>query len=249
MLDPEEMAEYQSMTPTTLDSLADYSDAVDRMPYVLGATPLSGGTPYSSGRAYVPGATESEGSASAAGVRYQSFQSYANNVLAFDTNRLAGSSHHHKPRGSYKIDAIWAYGPGSTVAREVLSTDNTVYVQFTVTETLLLSPFTFGNRENKQGFYGISNLTFNFNMMASASRAWRCCRWGTQATSKVAQVVEFKNSTLTFTFLTAHPSLRLSSRNVVPFYELPIYKTVQGSALPGRAQTISWNSNVSPPRL
>ena len=48
MLDPEEMAEYQSMTPTTLDSLANYSDAVYKMPFVIGATPLpgTGGTAY-----------------------------------------------------------------------------------------------------------------------------------------------------------------------------------------------------------
>ena len=56
MLDPEEMAEYQSMTPTTLDSLANYSDAVYKMPYVIGAAPLpgTGGTAYLTTKAYIP---------------------------------------------------------------------------------------------------------------------------------------------------------------------------------------------------
>jgi hypothetical protein len=39
-------------------------------------------------------------------------------------------------------------------------------------------------------------------------------------------------------FLTAHPSLSLSSRNVVPYYELPVYKTVQSKKLEPRTLAV-----------
>ena len=35
LMDPEELAYYNDMTPTTLDYLSDYADGVDRMPYQL----------------------------------------------------------------------------------------------------------------------------------------------------------------------------------------------------------------------
>ena len=105
--------------------------------------------------------------------------SYANNILSYDMNRLAASRHFHKPRGSFQITQI--YGGSPTSQRDVQLGDNDVWVVFNVTEPLLLSPFVFGNKENKQGFYGISNLTFSFNMAANANRAWRCARFGTNA--------------------------------------------------------------------
>jgi len=141
-------------------------------------------------------------------------------------NRPAGSSHYHKPRGSFVINAIYAKDPGSNVHREVLTSDNDVYVEFSVVEPLLLSPFVFGAPDNKQGFYGISNMQFQFNMAATASRAWRAVRWNfatnAPTLSKTAVIDKFENSQLTFSFLTAHPTLRLPSRNIVPFYELPV---------------------------
>jgi hypothetical protein len=52
-------------------------------------------------------------------------------------------------------------------------TDTVVYVTYKVTEPLLLSPFTFGNQDGKQGFYGIQTMNFQMNIAAKASRAWR----------------------------------------------------------------------------
>ena len=115
---------------------------------MIEAAPRTSGTgAYTNLKPYVPGAVESEDTGTNPGRRAQSFQPFANNVLSDDQNRLAGSSHSHKPRGSWKIDAIWALETGGTTPRDPLPTDNTVYVQFTVTEPLLHSPCTFGNRE------------------------------------------------------------------------------------------------------
>ena len=104
------------------------------------------------------------------GARNQKYISYPNNVLAYDMNRPAGSSYYHKPRGSWVVNRI--YGGSVDGARDVALADNTVFVEFTVTEPLLLSPFTFGQPDHP-GFYGISNLTFNFSFTPNASRAFR----------------------------------------------------------------------------
>jgi hypothetical protein len=35
LMDPEELAYYNDMTPTTLDYLSDYADGVDALPYTV----------------------------------------------------------------------------------------------------------------------------------------------------------------------------------------------------------------------
>ena len=45
LLDPEELAKYECMTPTTLDFLANYADAVQPMDYQLDVTTDSGNNP------------------------------------------------------------------------------------------------------------------------------------------------------------------------------------------------------------
>jgi hypothetical protein len=37
MYDPETLAKYDNLTPTTLDQLSDYADAVVKLPFTLGA--------------------------------------------------------------------------------------------------------------------------------------------------------------------------------------------------------------------
>jgi hypothetical protein len=86
--------------------------------------------------------------------------------------------------------------------------DNEVYVRFRVTEPLLLSPFTFGTTDGKQGFYGIQTLNFQMNMMSNANRAWRSVRFPGRTGDfvKTAQIESFENSQLTFQFITPHAS-------------------------------------------
>jgi len=60
------------------------------------------------------------------------------------------------------------------------------------------------------------------NMNPNAGRAWRSAVF--QGTKKV-EIDEMINSKLLFQFLTPHASDMLDPRNVVPFYELPVYRT------------------------
>jgi hypothetical protein len=102
-----------------------------------------------------------------------------------------------------------------------------IYVDVQITEPLLMSPFIFGSPENKQGLYGITNMNFQMNMAPNANRAWRSVKFTAAAGSliKNAYVQSVQNSELKFTFLTGHPTDQLPSRNIVPYYELPIYRT------------------------
>jgi len=173
MVDPEEFSKYDSMTPTALDFLANYEDAVKRQEFQLDATPVGGaggGRPF----VYYPGAAEENAAdaADVAGARPFSYTSYPNNVLAYDMNRPAGTAYYHKPRGSWKVNRIHAVAAG--VQRVPQIDDTVVYVEFDVTEPLLLSPFVFGSGYGKQGFYGIQAMNFQMVMTGNANRAWRC---------------------------------------------------------------------------
>ena len=78
-------------------------------------------------------------------------------------------------------------------------------------------------------------MTFNMNF-GDTTRIWR--HTGTVASNATVQSVEiisFQDSKLSFNFLTAHPSDQLSSRCVVPFYEMPRYLTSQFPAIDGVA--------------
>jgi hypothetical protein len=119
-----------------------------------------------------------------------------------------------------------------------------IYVQFQVTEPLLLSPFIFADpKSNNQGFYGVQNMNFVFNI-GDASRVWRTANYTAAATASplgttsitAASVLSFASSRLIFNFLTPHPSDLMPARNAVPFYELPRFIT---SGLPAINPTTS----------
>ena len=61
------------------------------------------------------------------------------------------------------------------------------------------------------------------NVQASANRAWRSACVGNY--TKTARVIEFTNSRILLQLLTPHASQMRTSRNVVPYYELPVYRT------------------------
>ena len=100
MVDPEEFAKYDSMTPTALDYLADYSDAIQAMDW-QSDVPNSARYPRQP-IIYEVGDAETDPTFDSvfAGTRPAAFHSFANNVLAYDMNRPTGSAYYHKPRGS-----------------------------------------------------------------------------------------------------------------------------------------------------
>ena len=230
LLDAEEMAKYECMTPTTLDYLGNLRDGVYPLPY--GLTQYT----WTSAAAEVETVGSDAPATSTAGTRTQCFYSYPNNTLAYDMNRPGGTAGHHKPRGSWKLLRLFATDGSNT--RAPLVTDTTVYATFRVCEPLLLSPFVFGSPDGKQGFYGIQTMNLQMNISANASRAWRSISTTSGYTKSAVvsglgtSIQPFANSRLIFTFMTPHASDMLEPRNVIPYYELPIYRTTGMQAAP-----------------
>ena len=153
------------------------------------------------------------------------------------------------PRGAFVLEGISVGADGLTalpsplVAPQVNVNGVTqyIYVKFTVSEPLLLSPFIFCDpKSNNQAFYGVQNMNFVFNI-GDATRVWRSANNTAVAGSSPlgstfvssASVVNFSDSQLLFNFLTPHPSDLLPARNAVPFYELPRFITSNLSSIPG----------------
>lgn len=226
------------MTPTALDYLAEYRDGVDLMNFQLDSYSIAGGNQLRP-VIYTVGPAEATPAAATAdqphnpfiAQRPRSFISYPNNVLSYDMNRIAGNSYCYKGRGSWNIDAIYSIGVGGSNVTPPIDA-NEVYVQFTVCEPLLLSPFVFGDGRGKQGMYGIQTMQFQFNMAPTANRAWRCIKQDNF--TKTATIERITDAYLLFHFLSPHAGDQLHSRNVCPYYTLPIFRTSNYSTIPPR---------------
>ena len=168
-------------------------------------------------------------------------------------NYVDGVLNNNNPNAGYFNSADPdVQGRGSVVIKQYSSSNaagvTTENFVFRITEPLLISPFIFGHpKSNAQGFYGVQNLNFIFNV-AGTNRVFRGPN-GTGAASKNAtyttnsvvpagtpyintvtlgnalQTLGFANTQLLFTFLTPHPSDLMPARNIVPYYELPRYIT------------------------
>jgi hypothetical protein len=98
MMDPEELAYYNDMTPTTLDYLGDYRDGIDMIPYQIGRSTagnrlvcLTPNAALARPGAVPVGAVDNNVLNNALrGTAPQSFISYPNNVLGFDQSRPSG---------------------------------------------------------------------------------------------------------------------------------------------------------------
>lgn len=179
-------------------------------------------------------------------VMYDTYLNYSDGLGA-NNNVLGGWSltadNDINQRGSWVLDSISSTAPDpldpSYQPTPPTPASDTVYVTFTVTEPLLLSPFIYAHaKSNNQGFYGIQNMNFIFNI-ADGNRVWRTANnWQQQVT-----VYNFNNSRLIFNFLTPHPSDLMPSRNVCGYYELPRYitpnnPTFQPAGLANSTQTL-----------
>jgi hypothetical protein len=256
MMEPEELATYDDMTPTCLDYLGNYRDGYHEMEYYLDRAqitegggeqaltlpviPFFGNQPESN-QNIIDNATPADAKSGTAPTTYLS---YPNNVLGFDMHRPAGCTITHKPRGNYKLMAIYSIDPDTGGRRIPEIDDTTVYVQFRVTEPLLLSPYIFGSGEGKQGFYGIQTMNYQMNMLSNANRTWRT---GESDFLKTCLVDSFEDSTLYFQFLTPHASEMLEARNVVPYYEFPVYRTTNFATIEGIGTgLVQQNGTVGP---
>ena len=135
LCDPEELANYNDMTPTTLDYLSDYADGVDRMPFQIRRVENAAGGGATARPAILDvGAAAAVPDGQFRGTSTESFLSYhKKNVLAYDSNRLAGTSKQHRPRGSYKIMEMLVTDGGAAGGRRLPRVgDNVVFVRFKV---------------------------------------------------------------------------------------------------------------------
>ena len=148
------------------------------------------------------------------------------------------------PRGTLTMDgaattlALCQAGTFSTTAALALVADTAqpLFVQFTCTEPLMVSPFLWSHpKANNQGMYGVQNATFTFNI-GDASRMWRSSTGQVSAVS----IAAFQSSALIFNFLSPHPSDLLKSRNVCAYMDLPRFISSPGVALPAAANSQSF---------
>jgi len=138
LIDAEELAKYECMTPTGLDYLQDYRDGVDLQDYMIDSVGALGNarpvvftvTQDPAGIEQAPDAVAS-GTLTTAfrGTRAQSFVSYENNSLAYDQRRPAGSTWYHKPRGSWVLLELYALDNTGNRRRPQV-TDTTVYATY-----------------------------------------------------------------------------------------------------------------------
>jgi len=168
------------------------------------------------------------------------------------------------PRGAFQLDGVSVGIAGltalpnplvlPTAAQIAAGFSGTIYVQFTVAEPLFLSPFIWANpQSNNQGFYGVQNMNFVFNM-GDASRVWRTANNQTAVSAgntpfgntfiTSATINQFSNTRLLFNFLTPHPSDLFPARNAVPFWEAPRFVTSNLGTLAGFLPSLS--SGVKP---
>jgi hypothetical protein len=131
------------------------------------------------------------------------------------------------PRGAfpveYSLDKM-TWGALYPLVAGTGSASQTLYVRFTSTEPLMISPFTWLEKD-ASAIYGVATLNFNFTVSPSLlSRLVRYSDVSYVAAGSPAITYDnstpFTDSFLDFNFLTGHSSLLQTSRNIVPYYNL-----------------------------
>jgi hypothetical protein len=129
-----------------------------------------------------------------------------------------------------------------------------------------LSPFIFGDPcYNQQGFLGINNMTFTFNIDSTCKRLWSSANpyitsialgsaanpngfnytTGLAFGGAIVQVAP-SNPSMLFKFLSSQPSDLIATKNIVPYMDFPRYLTssANASAIVAGASTTLTSSNL-----
>jgi hypothetical protein len=122
--------------------------------------------------------------------------------------------------------------------------DYSFTVTATFTEPLICSPFIYSNPYyNGQGFYGIQNLNFVFNISTEANSGFfRTANYDINGYANAGATItnaQFSDSRLIFNFLSPKPSDMLTARNVVPYWEMPRFTTSNFSGPAARTDSIN----------
>lgn len=174
------------------------------------------------------------------------------------------------PRGcfpvSYSVTHTLAGGgtDASLVSTNVADTWKIV-VSAVICEPLVLSPFIFGNPEfNQQGFLGINNMTFTFNVDSTCKRVWSSANpyitsvslgslanpngFNYQAGAVGGALYQNAPAApqMLFKFLSSQPSDLIATKNIVPYIDFPRYLTssANASAIAAGGSSTLTSSNV-----
>lgn len=167
------------------------------------------------------------------------------------------------PRGAYPISyqvkrfALGVFADNSLVSSAVTDTWEIV-VSTIVSEPIFLSPFIFGDPEfNCQGFLGINNMTFTFNIDSTCKRLWSTANpyqtsislgssanpngfnytfvaAGNPDASEGGKILQNAPASpqMLFKFLSSQPSDLIATKNIVPYMDFPRYLTSSANATP-----------------
>ena len=174
------------------------------------------------------------------------------------------------PRGAFPITyTVRRFALGVFVDNSLISTAVTdtweIVVSTVVSEPIFLSPFIFGDPcYNQQGFLGINNMTFTFNIDSTCKRLWSSANpyitsiglgsaanangfnyTGQTVGGPIVQVAPSSPSML-FKFLSSQPSDLIATKNIVPFMDFPRYLTssANASAIVAGASSTLTSSNL-----
>ena len=190
-------------------------------------------------------------------------QAYAQYADAIGTNNNPLASYStasydldQVPRGAFPLDVVsvvHTITAGGTDASLISTNVNDTWVivlQTYVAEPLFLSPFIWGNPEfNSQGLLGINNISFTFNIDATAKRLFSSSSgyitgislgqsgnnnaFTSSGTIGVRPVPT--NPAVLMRFLSTQPSDLIQTKNIVPYIDYPRYLTVSGNNPPMNA--------------
>ena len=158
------------------------------------------------------------------------------------------------PRGAFPITytirrfALGVFADNNPISQAVTDTWEIV-VSTVVSEPIFLSPFIFGEPcHNSQGFLGINNMTFTFNIDSSCKRLWSSANpyitsvelgsaanpngfnYTAQALGGTIQQVAPSSPSMLFKFLSSQPSDLIATKNIVPYMDFPRYLTSSANA-------------------
>ena len=174
------------------------------------------------------------------------------------------------PRGAFPVSytVVHTKAAGGTDAL-LVSTDPldtwTIVVSAVISEPIVLSPFIFGDPcFNQQGFLGINNMTFTFNIDATCKRLWSSANpyitkvelgslanpngFNYQAGAVGGALFQTAPASpqMLFKFLSSQPSDLIATKNIVPYMDFPRYLTSSANAsaiAAGNSSTLT-SSNV-----
>ena len=158
---------------------------------------------------------------------------YNNNILGTYNQQSLNGDYSARGGFPFTISSVTNVATGAVVPMATTLINTTggqatfnIFCSARFVEPLLISPFLFGDsKSSPQGFYGIQNMNFQFNV-ANLNRFWSSSN--TNLTVSLNATTPFQNTQLMFTFITPQPSQMLKSKNVVPFYQLFRYISTQG---------------------